>query len=289
METINLGAVLFALLLLVWLLYAVPRIAERRDLMGHARAVDLSRDSRAARDLTDAARHRRRDPEVHAAMPENRLLTRPVDPTRRPRFEEPARIDVESAAPAGPGRRVRAVLLVGLAALTALTVVLAVLGTVAWYVPLVPVAILVGYVALLRRAELSRRERLRQEVSARRRALAGARGAGTSAATADAPVSAAEPAAEERESEAPSAAPAPAPRPGEWTPRPVPRPAYSLRGDVDDLHTRHVAHRASVLGTSVPLEHEGVEEQEAARERVESLPVAADLGLDEILARRRGA
>lgn len=283
METINLGAVLFALLLLVWLLYAVPRIAERRDLMGHARAVDLSRDSQAARDLTDAAHHRRRDPEVHAAMPENRLLTRPVDPTRRPRFEEPARIDVETAAPAGPGRRVRAVLLAGLVALTALAVVLAVIGAVAWYVPLVPVAILAGYVALLRRAELSRRERLRQEVSARRRALAGARSAGGSAASAGATE------AEQRESEAPSAAPAPAPRPGEWTPRPVPRPAYSLRGDVDDLDTRHAAHRASVLGTSVPLENEGVEEQEAARERVESLPVAADLGLDEILARRRGA
>lgn len=283
METINLGAVLFALLLLVWLLYAVPRIAERRDLMGHARAVDLSRDSRAARDLTDAAHHRRRDPEVHAAMPENRLLTRPVDPTRRPRFEEPARIDVETAAPAGPGRRVRAVLLAGLVALTALAVVLAVIGAVAWYVPLVPVAILAGYVALLRRAELSRRERLRQEVSARRRALAGARSAGGSAASAGATE------AEQRESEAPSAAPAHAPRPGEWTPRPVPRPAYSLRGDVDDLDTRHAAHRASVLGTSVPLENEGVEEQEAARERVESLPVAADLGLDEILARRRGA
>ncbi|SLM91310.1 hypothetical protein [Brachybacterium nesterenkovii] len=283
METINLGAVLFALLLLVWLLYAVPRIAERRDLMGHARAVDLSRDSRAARDLTDAAHHRRRDPEVHAAMPENRLLTRPVDPTRRPRFEEPARIDVETAAPAGPGRRVRAVLLAGLVALTALAVVLAVIGAVAWYVPLVPVAILAGYVALLRRAELSRRERLRQEVSARRRALAGARSAGGSAASAGATE------AEQCESEAPSAAPAPAPRPGEWTPRPVPRPAYSLRGDVDDLDTRHAAHRASVLGTSVPLENEGVEEQEAARERVESLPVAADLGLDEILARRRGA
>ncbi len=283
METINLGAVLFALLLLVWLLYAVPRIAERRDLMGQARAVDLSRDSRAARDLTDAAHHRRRDPEVHAAMPENRLLTRPVDPTRRPRFEEPARIDVETAAPAGPGRRVRAVLLAGLVALTALAVVLAVIGAVAWYVPLVPVAILAGYVALLRRAELSRRERLRQEVSARRRALAGARSAGGSAASAGATE------AEQCESEAPSAAPAPAPRPGEWTPRPVPRPAYSLRGDVDDLDTRHAAHRASVLGTSVPLENEGVEEQEAARERVESLPVAADLGLDEILARRRGA
>lgn len=286
METINLGAVLFALLLLVWLLYAVPRIAERRDLMGHARAVDLSRDSQAARDLTDAAHHRRRDPEVHAAMPENRLLTRPVDPTRRPRFEEPARIDVETAAPAGPGRRVRAVLLAGLVALTALAVVLAVIGVVAWYVPLVPVAILAGYVALLRRAELSRRERLRQEVSARRRALAGG-SAGGSAAGDAASASATE--AEQRESEAPSAAPAPAPRPGEWTPRPVPRPAYSLRGDVDDLHTRHAAHRASVLGTSVPLENEGVEEQEAARERVESLPVAADLGLDEILARRRGA
>lgn len=285
METINLGALLFALLLVVWLAHGVPRIAERRDLMGQARSADLSRDSGAARDLTDAARHRRRSPEVHSAMPENRLLSRPVDPTRRPRFEEPARIEVAEVEHPAASRRARGTALLGAAAVSVVAVVLAIAGVLAWWVPLVPIAALAGLVALLRRAELRRRERLRHEVSARRRALATARVRESDVA----------PAAGDA-SEKPSATatapraslPAPA-RPGEWTPRPVPRPAYSLRGDVDDLSSRHAAHRASLSAPSLPLEREGVEEQEAAREEVEHLAPAVDLGLDEILARRRGA
>ncbi|WP_262426174.1 hypothetical protein [Brachybacterium sp. Z12] len=40
MESINLGAVLFGILLLLWLAYALPRTASRRDVMGRARAAD---------------------------------------------------------------------------------------------------------------------------------------------------------------------------------------------------------------------------------------------------------
>ena len=73
-------------------------------------------------------------------------------------------------------------------------------------------------------------------------------------------------------------------RPGEWTPRPVPRPTYALRGEVDDLASRHAAHRRSMLPESVPLERAHVEEAEAVEE---SFAPAQDLHLDEILARRR--
>ena len=73
-------------------------------------------------------------------------------------------------------------------------------------------------------------------------------------------------------------------RPGEWTPRPVPLPTYALRGEVDDLASRHAAHRQSMLATSVPLESARVEELEAVDE---TYAPAKDLHLDEILARRR--
>lgn len=294
-ETINLGAVLFALLLLVWLLHAVPRIAERRDLMGRARATDHSHDPRTARDLTDAA-HRRQAPEVHAAMPENRLLTRPVDPTRRPRFEEPARVELETVEPEAAQRRTRAAVLIALAAASAIAVVLAVAGVISWLIAALPMMALVADVVLLRRAELARRDQLRHEVSARRRTLAAERVQSDESATAHtesvgsyrAETSGAEMSEAEQSALPEASAPVTA-RPGEWIPRPVPRPTYSLRGDVDDLQSRHAAHRASILQGAMPLEREDVEEREAAEERVATLPVAVDLGLDEILARRRGA
>ena len=71
---------------------------------------------------------------------------------------------------------------------------------------------------------------------------------------------------------------------GEWTPRPVPRPTYALRGEVDDLATRHAAHRQSMQPASVPLESGSVEELEAVDE---AYAPAQNLHLDEILARRR--
>lgn len=64
----------------------------------------------------------------------------------------------------------------------------------------------------------------------------------------------------------------------------MPRPTYALRGEVDDLASRHAAHRQSMLATSVPLENEKVEELEAVDE---GFAPAQDLHLDEILARRR--
>lgn len=284
MGTINLGAVLFALLLLVWLAYAVPRIAERRDVMGQTRPIDLSRDSGTARDLTEAAHLRRRSSEVHADMSDNRLLSRPSDPTSRPRFEEPSRVVIDQEGSAARSRHGRRTALVALVALTAVALVLALAGVLAWYVPVIPLVVLAGFVILLRRAELARRDRVRGETSARRRALAAAR-------TAAAERLAAPRREEETAAEAAGTAPAPAALrdPHEWTPRPVPRPAYSLRGDVDDLQSRHLEHRASVLGTSTGYEREDLEDQEAVREEVEGLAPAVDLGLDEILARRRGA
>ena len=87
MESINLGAVLFALLLVLWVAYAIPQLAQRRDVMGRARAAERTEVSATARDLSAAIRSRRPSREVSAPMAEDRLLLRPADPTRRPRFD----------------------------------------------------------------------------------------------------------------------------------------------------------------------------------------------------------
>lgn len=287
MGTFNLGAVLFALLLLVWLAYAVPRIAERRDVIGQTRPIDLSRNTGASRDLTAAAHHRRRSPEVHAAMPDNRLLSRHLDPHGRPRSAEPA--------PGLPGREVaadrsrdgRRTVLVALVAVTAIALVLALVRALPWYLPLLSLAVVAGFVIVLRRAELVRRARVRGESTARHQESGSTRVSveqGATRAVSDA-------SSDSGEQASLDAAPAPVTMrdPHEWTPRPVPRPTYSLRGDVDDLQTRHLEHRASVLGTPLGYEREDLEAHEATREQVEGLAPAVDLNLDEVLARRRGA
>ncbi|MGP9695135.1 hypothetical protein ACT3TZ_11020 [Brachybacterium sp. AOP25-B2-12] len=293
METFNLGAVLFGLLLFAWLGYAVPRIAERRELMGRAQRADASHDTTTGRDLSATARSRRRTREVHAPMADNRLLSRPSDPTRRPRFEEPVRVELESFDEPAPSRS-RSLLrgvLVGLTGVSVAGLVLAVTGVIAWWIPVVPAVALVAFVLGLRRAELVRRERARRDASRARRARTLAATAPVEVESAPAevvePVPAAPIAQTPTDVERAIARPAPAAR--EWTPRPVPRPAYALRGDVEDLATRHHAHRESVLGISTAYEDEDVEADEAVREELESAAPAADLDLDAILARRRGA
>lgn len=287
----NLGAVLFALLLLVWLGYAVPRTAQRRDVMGRTAPIDRARDTVASRDLTRAAHARRRPPEVHTAMPAARLLSSPTSPAH----------DDAPALPAGPTESTpahpahverpdagtRAALrgaLVALLAATALAIVLAGFSVVAWYIPLLPLAALAVLVAVLRRSELSRRETARHEASARRRAIAASH---PTPAALPATGNTADAAAPVDTVTAAITAPAAPADPRTWTPRPVPRPTYTLQAEVDDIASRHIEHRASVLGASTPLEAEGVEVLEAAAEDSAAIAPPADLDLDAILARRR--
>ncbi|MCS6712624.1 hypothetical protein JSY14_11545 [Brachybacterium sp. EF45031] len=102
------------------------------------------------------------------------------------------------------------------------------------------------------------------------------------------------------DADAPQTAPAQAARalqPGEWMPRPVPVPTYSLRGAVDDLGTRHDQHRSMVAAVTA-LERDGVEEIEADDESrrvgyrvvpgaAAGFAAPAELHLDEVLERRR--
>ena len=292
METINLGAVLFGILLLLWLTYALPRTASRRDVMGRARAADEAEMTSQARDLSAAVHARRTTAEVNPAMSQDRLLLRPADPTRRPRFDAEPGTRIDPVQERARSRRLLRVVLLGLLATTAVLTGLAVAQILSWWLPVIAAVGVVGYLVGLRRVELERRARLTraatlarqrraQEETERRRART------EEQAQAPAP----------RAAQGQSAVPAPAvledgaeraaeqvARPGEWTPRPVPRPTYALRGEVDDLASRHAAHRQSMLATSVPLENEKVEELEAVDE---GFAPAQDLHLDEILARRR--
>ncbi|APX31542.1 hypothetical protein BH708_01020 [Brachybacterium sp. P6-10-X1] len=293
MESINLGAVLFGLLLLLWVAYALPRTARRRDVMGRARTTELTEMTSEARDLSEAVHTRRSSREVNAAMSQDRLLLRPADPTSRPRFDAVpgARIDVlEERA---RSRRVMRAVLALLAGVTLALIGLALAQVIAGWVPLIGVAGLAAYLVGLRRAELERRARTTRTATRARQE----RAERETARRADAARTAA-PVAEPEAPHAPPEAPGRRERlettteraahqvsaPGEWMPRPVPRPTYTLRGEVDDLASRHAAHRRSMQATSVPLESEGVEELEAADE---SYAPAQDLQLDEILARRR--
>lgn len=308
MESINLGAVLFAGLLLLWLAYALPRTASRREVMGRARAADEAEMSSQARDLSAAVHARRSSAEVTSPMSQDRLLMRPADPTRRPRFDADPGTRVDLGEERGRSRRLMRGVLIALIVLTAGLLAAAVTQLLPWWAPLPGALVLGVFLAGLRRAELDRRARRTRAATRARREQAEAetarrRAAGetsspaavgelsapsatstasAASSTSSAP-STASPAAEDLESGSARAAEQ-VTRPGEWTPRPVPRPTYALRGEVDDLATRHAAHRRSMLPESVPLESAHVEEAEAVEE---SYAPAQDLHLDEILARRR--
>lgn len=293
MESINLGAVLFGLLLLLWLAYALPRTASRRDVMGRTRAADEAEMSSQARDLSAAVHARRTSTEGNPPMSQDRLLLRPADPTRRPRFDAEPGTRIDPVQERARSRRLLGAVLVGMIAVSAALVVLAAARVVVWWIPVLAVAGVAAYLVGLRRVELERRARATRAATRRRRERAEAETArrlesAESAHPAPSTVEGAAPAAEQAphsdlETTSRRAAEQVS-RPGEWTPRPVPRPTYALRGEVDDLASRHAAHRQSMLTPSVPLESEHVEELEAVDE---SYAPAQDLQLDEILARRR--
>ncbi|WP_193106196.1 hypothetical protein [Brachybacterium sp. FME24] len=293
MESINLGAVLFGLLLLLWVAYALPRTARRRDEMGRARAAELTETTSEARDLSEAVHSRRSSREVNADMSQDRLLLRPADPTSRPRFDAVPGTRIDVLEERARSRRLLAIALGAMALGTLALIALALTQVIAWWVPVIAVAGLATYLFGLRRAELERRARTTRAAGLARRERAEQETARRAATT---QVSA--PAEEAAGAMAPSEAPAQrepleataeraahqVTAAGEWTPRPVPRPTYAMRGDVDDLATRHAAHRQSMMATSVPLESDAVEDLEAVDE---AYAPAQDLQLDEILARRR--
>ncbi|ATG52329.1 hypothetical protein CFK38_12975 [Brachybacterium vulturis] len=293
MESINLGAVLFGILLLLWLAYALPRTANRREVMGRARAADEAEMSSQARDLSAAVHARRSSPEVNPPMSQDRLLLRPADPTSRPRFDAEPGTRIDPADERARSRRVLGVMLGTLLAATAALVVLAIAQVVVWWVPALAVVGVSAYLVGLRRVELERRARTtraatrlrrqRAEAETARRRLSGERERTPAPAAGTAAGAAIEPPHADLETTSQRAAQQVS-RPGEWTPRPVPLPTYALRGEVDDLASRHAAHRRSMLATSVPLESGRVEELEAVDE---DFAPAQDLQLDEILARRR--
>jgi len=309
-ESINLGAVLFALLVLLWVGYALPRVASRREVMGRARAADLAEASPGARDLSEAVRSHRSTREVTSPMPEDRLLLRPADPTSRPRFDAAPGVRIDPVAERARSRRALRVALGGLVLVTLGLIVAAVAQLVAWWPPVLSAAALGAYLVGLRRAEMERRTRARRaralstEDDAAETAAPSSSSSSSLARAGTAPTTAGEGTSAPRPAAAPGGtlissetrhpvqratleetsqrAAEQVARAGEWTPRPVPLPTYALRGEVEDLATRHAAHR-SALG-STALERDGIEELEAAAE--EPAPVK-ELHLDEILERRR--
>ncbi len=293
MENFNLGAVLFALLIVLWLAYALPRTAARREVLGRAREIESADVSASARDLSDVVRARRPSPEETPHMTDDRLLLRPADPTRRPRFDDAPGTRIE---PLTEQRKPRTLLIAVLALLT--LSVLAVAGLAAfailpWWTLAIPAGLLGLYLLGLRRAEIQRRNR-RARAAREARQAAALEGRRERAAVQQARHPQDAPPAE---LEAPAIDETPRSlaaqeqraaeqvmRPGEWMPRPVPLPTYALRGEVDDLATRHAQHRAHVVGGPVPLEREDIEEVEA---QMEEIAPAADIHLDDVLARRR--
>ncbi|WP_262426175.1 hypothetical protein [Brachybacterium sp. Z12] len=228
-------------------------------------------------------------------MSQDRLLLRPADPTRRPRFDAEPGTRIDLVQERARSRRLLRVALGVLLASTAALLGLAVAQVVSWWLPGVALIGVAAYLVGLRRIELERRARItraatlarqqraEQETARRRDTASDRQVAATPAAAPETAAPTTQDEATRLETGAERAAEQ-VTRPGEWTPRPVPRPTYALRGEVDDLASRHAAHRQSIMATSVPLESEQVEELEAVEE---SFAPAQDLQLDEILARRR--
>src|SRR5690606_12261346 len=263
--------------------------------MGRTRAADETEMTAQARDLSAAVHSRRTTTEGNSPMSQDRLLLRPADPTRRPRFDAEPGTRIDPVRERNRSRRLLAVVLVALALVTLGLTALAVTGLVDWWAHLLGLAGIGVYLIGLRRAELGRRaratraatrarEQRAREETARRREAGRLPSASTPAVSAPAAQTPSAPVAEEALEASAERAAEQLARPGEWTPRPVPLPTYALRGEVDDLATRHAAHRRSMAGATVPLEAANVEELEAVDE---TFAPAQDLHLDEILARRR--
>src|SRR5699024_2284025 len=151
---------LFGILLLLWLAYALPRTASRREAMGRSRAADETEMSPQARDLSAAVHSPRTTTEENSPMSQDRLLLRPAAPTRCPRFDaEPGTRHDHSQERDRTRRRVGIVLGARLAG-SAVLVVRGIAQIVAWWVPVFAVVGLGDHLVGQRRAEIERRARV---------------------------------------------------------------------------------------------------------------------------------
>lgn len=219
-------------------------------------------------------------------MSDSRPLLHPADPTARPRFSDTPgeRVDTlkEERGRVWMLRIVFALTLAATAALTLATIA----GLTPWWAAGAAGLVLGVYIVSLRRAELHRRARVaqakRRDEETRRIRTGETPAVATANAAAGSMVAEAEvPAVEVAQERAAAQVAAP----GSWTPRPVPVPAYALRGNAEDMATRHAAHRAAM--GSMPFEAADLEEREAYEEQ--EFPAAMDLDLDTVLERRRSA
>lgn len=286
MDSFNLSAFLTLFLVVLWMAYAVPRIAERRRAMSDAETDVRASAPTLSRDIAVARRTAARTPEVSSPMADSHPLLRPADPTSRPRFSDAPGERVDTLAEErGRMTVLRVFFAVLLVATVALTVT-SVLALTPWWSAGAAAVVLALYVWSLRRAEMHRRARVRQarfRDEETRRLRAEAAGAQADAVDTEKPTSAPADTTGIEQGERRAAEQVAAP--GEWVPRPVPVPTYALRGDVDDMATRHAAHRAAM--GPMALEAADVEEREATAEQ--EFPQAVDLRLDEVMERRRTA
>lgn len=152
MENFNVGAVVFALLIGLWLVYAMPRFADRRRILGEVEKVSAQRHSGSARDLTHAVRTYSRQREVEV-MRDNRQILRPADPTSRPRFDLPqseADLGARVIAPAPRLNRVLTAILLSLIVVTVALLVLAAVGAMSVWASVASCGLLFAYIAGLR-------------------------------------------------------------------------------------------------------------------------------------------
>lgn len=295
MNSFNLGAVLIALLVGMWLLYAVPKAADRRYTLGEAERVAQQRHSESARDVTDACRTYTSLSHEVTDMPENRSLLRPADPTSRPRFGVEERTDfVHDRVPRTVlGTAVRSLLAI-LVVTTLVSVVTTSLSLTNIWFPLGAVAALGLYLVVLR---VTRALRARTVTDAEQVNEAEARVESASDVEEenDADVSQAE---LERASEAENSRPiemSPAERHEAFL-RQVLEAREEGKGKAlaDERFASRVSFRYGALSTGSSLEAADVEEREAESEVEQGTYLASNaqvigsgLTVDDVMRRRR--
>lgn len=293
MNSFNLGAVLIALLVGVWLLYAVPKTADRRYTLGEAERVAQQRHSESARDVTDACRTYSSISHEVTDMPENRSLLRPADPTSRPRFGAEERTDlVEDRAP-GPGLNIAltAILVILVVATLASVVTTSLSLTEIWF-PLGAVSVLGLYLALVRATRSMRARSVRRPEDE----------SDAGAPTEGAPEAEEEGAAELSDAVAEQASETEISRPSEMSPaerheaflRQVLEAREAGRGKAlaDERFASRVSFRYGALSTGNSLEAADVEEREAEAEQGTYLAsnaqvIGSGLTVDDVMRRRR--